>query len=198
MTDTRAVLHVVTNDTILARPGFTDIARDLLALPLLLHLRAHQLPARQLHDLAASLKSPNLVINDRIDIALATECTAVQLGARSVPLPEARSIAPEVHFGYSAHSSEEAQQAEWDGADWVFLGTIYASASHQGVQPAGLDLVRAAAAACKGPVIAIGGVTAAQAAELKNAGAHGAAVIGAVWDAPDPVQAAAELVKMLA
>ena len=103
-----------------------------------------------------------------------------------------------MRFGYSAHAAEEAKQAEQDGADWVFVGAIYATASHESVQPAGLQLVSDAAAACGVPVIAIGGVTAARIAELRGAGARGVAVIRAVWDAPDPVQAAAELVNMLA
>lgn len=191
-------LHVVTDDAIIARPGFIDTARALLNLPLLFHLRAPQLSARDLHDLAISLRAGNLVINDRLDIALATGCTAVQLSARSIPLAKARAVAAQLRVGYSAHGAEEAKQAERAGADWVFVGTIYPSRSHEGFAPAGLPLVREASAATRIAVIAIGGVTAQRIPELREAGAAGAAVIRSVWDAPDPVQAAAEMVNMLA
>jgi thiazole tautomerase (transcriptional regulator TenI) len=100
-------------------------------------------------------------------------------------------------IGYSAHTPEEAVQAQAEGANFVLVGTIYRSDSHPERTPAGLDLIQQAAQVCEIPIVAIGGVTADRISELRAAGADGVAVISAVWDARDPVQAARELVRLL-
>jgi thiamine-phosphate diphosphorylase len=198
-------LHIVTNERALSHRNFLQIAAELAeSMPdrVAFHLRAHSAPAADIFPLAEALAARAtgalLMINDRIDIAAAVGVAGVQLGARSLTISQAREIlGPAAVIGYSAHRPEEAARAQQDGANFVLVGMIYKSNSHPERTPAGVDLIRQAAQICTIPIVAIGGVTAARIAELHEAGAAGVAVIGAVWDAPDPVQAARELVRLL-
>src|SRR5699024_3226461 len=95
-------------------------------------------------------------------------------------------------IGGSVHSREEALTVVENGADFILAGTLYSTPSHPDVAPAGAARVRALAALGM-PVIGIGGITATRVSEVVAAGAHGVAVIRAVWDAPNPTAAAAVL-----
>jgi thiamine-phosphate pyrophosphorylase len=90
------------------------------------------------------------------------------------------------------HDPEEAARAVDEGADFLLVGSIYPSATHPDRPGEGLELVRAAAALGR-PVIAIGGIDAARAGEVRAAGAYGVAAITALWRAPDPAAAALAL-----
>ena len=195
-------LHLVTNDAVAERADFVVQARAIAAAlerDVAIHLRAHELSARSLFELAAALVPgvPVLFVNDRADVALAAGVRGVHLGARSLPVAVVRRLLPEASIGYSAHSAAESARAEAEGANFVFAGSIYPTASHPGAPAAGVAFLRKCAAACRIPVLAIGGVTAERVAEVREAGAYGVAVISAVWDAPDPVQAALNLARML-
>lgn len=93
----------------------------------------------------------------------------------------------------SVHSLEAAVAAEHEGVDMLVLGTVFPSLSHPGGPTIGLDGVREVCDAVTVPVIGIGGITAASAGDVIRAGASGVAVISAIFDAPDPRAAAAEL-----
>ena len=133
------------------------------------------------------------VVNDRLDVALALGADGAQLGVRSLPVARARAIAPELPLGASVHSVAEAQEAAAAGADWLLLGTIFASGSHPGQPGAGTSLIAAARRKAGVPIVAIGGIDAANAAACVAAGAHGVAVISAIVGAADPAAAAAAL-----
>jgi thiamine-phosphate diphosphorylase len=192
-------LHLVTDDEILARPGFTHMAHDLLAAGgpgVALHLRGHATPAARRHvlgtDLAAAAIRTGawLLVNDRVDIAMAVRANGVQLGSASLPVPDARALlGAGARIGYSAHGAAETLQAEADGADFVLVGTIYASASHPGREAAGRDMLAECAGRAAVPVLAIGGVTEARIADVAGAGGYGVAVLGGVWHAADPTAA---------
>ena len=162
-------------------------------------LRENDLPTRELDDLAITLRAvlrgrALLLVNDRVDVALAAGADGVQLPERGLPGKAVREIAGEACIlGRSVHGVDAAVHAEAESADFVLVGTIYATASKPEQTPAGVELVRAAVQAVRVPVVAIGGVTAENAGELIEAGASGVAVIGAIMDADDPKQAAAEL-----
>jgi thiamine-phosphate pyrophosphorylase len=199
-------LHLVTDDRVLAAPGFDERATALLEAhgpALALHLRGHGTRGRELFALAAALAGRAattgsvLLVNDRVDVALAAGCGA-QVGRRSIPVPCARTLlGAGAVLGYSAHGSREARAAVDDGADVILLGTIWPTPSHSGVSGAGLELVAEVAASLAAPVIAIGGVTPARAREAVEAGAHGVAVLGGVWDAAEPVSAAARYLEYM-
>ena len=197
-------LHIVTDDGIIARADFVASAIRLSGTfhqAIALHIRARSLPVAKLFDITAAVCAAEalVVVNDRADIALAARAAGIQVGKHGVPVADLRRVAPPpMLIGYSAHEPGEAQSARAAGADFVLLGTIFRSATHPAARPAGVDLIRNAAAVCDAPIIAIGGITSEKVPALRTAGAYGVAVIRAVWDAPDPVQAAAELLKMLA
>jgi thiamine-phosphate diphosphorylase len=94
--------------------------------------------------------------------------------------------------GRSVHTAEEAARAVDEGADFLIVGAIYETPSHPGRPGAGLGLLRAAAALGR-PVIAIGGIDPARAAEVRAAGAYGVAAITALWRTADPAAAALAL-----
>jgi thiamine-phosphate diphosphorylase len=192
-------LHLVTDDGVLGSADFPRVAGALLdALSIdgggvALHVRGPRATGRRLYEIAASLveraraASALLVVNDRVDIALAVGLPAVHLGRRSLPVAQTRRLlGARVRVGVSTHAADEAAEAAAEGADWIFAGTIYATPSHPdraGCGPGGLAPVVAAAAGT--PVLAIGGVTPERVAEVLAAGAHGVAVVRGVWGAPD-------------
>lgn len=136
-----------------------------------------------------------LLINDRLDVALALDAEGVHLTRRSLPPAEARRLlGPGKLLGVSCHSVPEAAEAAAGGADFVVLGPIHATPSKAPYgPPLGPGILREARAACACPVIAIGGITAARVPQLLAAGADGVAVISAVLSAPDPAAATREM-----
>jgi len=198
-------LHVVTDDDLLGVAGFRATAAALmeaLGARVALHLRGPRCTTAALHELAAGLAPVGLrtgsllLINDRVDVALAVRAGA-HLRATSLPLTEARRLLHHAPLGYSAHSAEEAALAAAEGADYVFLGTIYATPSHPDLKPAGPALLARSAGSLEVPAIAIGGITVARVQEVRAAGAHGVAVIRGVWHAEDPIAAACAYAEAL-
>ena len=121
-----------------------------------------------------------ILVNDRLDIALAADAGGVHLRARSVPASVARRHAPAGFlFGRSVHDAAEATQVvEGGGLDYLVLGTVFSSHSKPGVSGCGVGVLGAVARAVALPVLAIGGVTVDRSVELFRAGAAGVAAIG--------------------
>lgn len=147
---------------------------------------------RRLRDAIASRSL--LFINGDID-------AAIELGADGVHLPAGtqeiaatrRRIGDSMLLSVSAHSIDEALRAEAVGADFLQIGTVFASTTHPGGATIGIDGISAICDAVRVPVIGIGGITATNAAEVMRAGATGVAVISAILDADNPRAASAEL-----
>ncbi|MEV8516662.1 thiamine phosphate synthase [Dactylosporangium sp. NPDC051484] len=136
------------------------------------------------------------LVNDRLHIALAAGADGGHVGADDLPVAAARRIlGPAAILGATARDPRSARRAVADGASYLGVGPAFATVTKSGlpaaIGPAG---IRAVAEAVEVPVVAIGGVTAARAADLFAAGAHAVAVVGAVSGAPDPFAAAAEFV----
>jgi thiamine-phosphate pyrophosphorylase len=128
-----------------------------------------------------------LVVNDRPAVALAAGADGVHGSEASLPVGAVRRAGRgRLLVGRSVHSLASALEAERAGADYLALGTIFPSRSHPGGETGGLALVREVTAAVHIPVVAIGGVTADNAAEVVRAGAAGVAVISAIIGRPDP------------
>jgi thiamine-phosphate pyrophosphorylase len=165
-------------------------------------IRAKGLGTRALVDLtgvvAAAVRSYGsvVVVNDRVDVALAAGADGVHLGAEDLAVADARRIAPELVVGATCRSVADVESAARAGADYAGLGPVFATASKGGL-PAPLGVAAVAAASGVLPLVAIGGVDAANAGSVIAAGAHGVAVIGAIWRHPDPVSAAKELVAAI-
>ena len=191
------VLHVVTDDAVIAGPHFLPTASAVLEAigqRAALHLRAHAASGRRLYTLAAALaplaerSGAWLVINDRVDVALAAGIWRVQLTARSINPAQIHEFPAPWEFGVSVHAPFEAAGAEVAGASWVIAGNVFETPSHAG-GGRGLAFITAVAGATELPVIAIGGVRPETVGALRTAGAAGVAVIRGVWDAGDAARA---------
>ncbi|MFN8632769.1 MAG: thiamine phosphate synthase [Chloroflexota bacterium] len=162
-------------------------------------LREKDLSAGDLYGLSLRLRQivgtqALLLVNDRVDVALAAGAHGVELGGTSLPTEVARKLAPDLVIGRSVHDVAHAAQAIQDGADLLVVGTMFASRSHPGQAPAGPSLMRKVAAICTAPLIGIGGITPANATQVIAAGASGVAAISTITMAPDPRDAARRLV----
>lgn len=188
-------LHVVTDDRVLARPDFEAAALEVLhagGARVALHVRGPRTPGRAVYEAAAALKLPAgrvgawLVVNDRVDVALALGTRHVHLGARSIPpIVARRLLGSDARVGRSVHSVREAG-GEGGEIDYLFAGTVFATPSHAEAVPGGVGMVRAIADAGPAPVVAIGGITPRRVGRVIRSGARGVAAIRAVWDAPSP------------
>lgn len=168
-------------------------------------LREKDLSGRELFKLAEEMRQitreygARLLINDRLDIALAVDADGVHLGAASLPVDSARRIlGPHRLIGYSAHSMHEAVQAGADGADFVTFGPVFYTPSKAAYgDPLGVELLRSAGEALAIPVFALGGLKRENIADVMAAKVHGIALISAVLSAADPKTEAASLLKMI-
>ena len=141
-----------------------------------------------------------LVVNDRVDVALAVGADAVQRTHTSLPVDDIRAIAGRrLRIGSSVHSLQAAVEAEVKGADWVTFGPVYDTPSKRSYgPPQGLERLAVVARGLRIPVIAIGGITPARVKEVRAAGAHGVAVISAILAADAPADATRRFLDALA
>jgi thiamine-phosphate pyrophosphorylase len=132
-----------------------------------------------------------LIVNDRVDVALAVGADAVQRTGTSLPVEDIRAIADKrLRIGVSVHSLEDAVEAELKGADWVIFGPVYDTPSKRPYgPPQGLERLERVARQVRLPVIAIGGITPGRVREALSAGARGVAVISAIIAAESPADA---------
>ena len=136
-----------------------------------------------------------LIINDRADVAAAAGADGVHLGQDDLPVAAARQLlGPEPLIGVSADTMAEIRGGYADGADYCGLGPVYPTTSKSDAGPVigPMEFTRLVRAAPL-PIVGIGGITAANAAQLTGAGAAGVAVIAAVTSAPDPREACRRL-----
>lgn len=168
-----------------------------------IQLRAKTETAREMVELARALREATsaagalLIVNDRVDVALAAGADGAHVGDDDLPVPAARRIVPQGFLlGRSTETPEQAVQAREDGADYVGVGPVYETASKDDAgSPVGLARVAAVVEAAGIPAVGIGGIDAENAAEVVRAGAAGVAVIRAVMQAPDPAEAVRELLR---
>jgi thiamine-phosphate pyrophosphorylase len=141
-----------------------------------------------------------LVVNDRVDVALAIGADAVQRTHTSLPVDDIRAVTGRrLRIGASVHSLEDAADAELKGADWVTFGPVYDTPSKRPYgAPQGLDRLAVVARGLRIPVIAIGGITPARVKEVRAAGARGVAAISFILAAPSPADATREFLDALA
>jgi thiamine-phosphate pyrophosphorylase len=155
--------------------------------------------ARELRQLCREAGVP-LIVNDRVDVALAVGADGVHLGVHDFPVPIARRLlGPDRIIGFSPETLEEARMAEVDGADYLGVGSVFGTATKADAgPPIGLAGLRKVIAAVSIPVVGIGGVHAHNAAQVIRAGAAGVAVVSAVVAAEDVEAAARELRTQIA
>jgi thiamine-phosphate pyrophosphorylase len=133
-----------------------------------------------------------LIINDRIDVALAVDADGVHLGQTDLPIAEARRISGDLWIGVSTHNVDQVRAAVDAGADYLGFGPIFTTSTKENPDPEqGFDGLELAVAAASGhPIVAIGGITAGDVAALYRTGVPAICAISAVNDARDPRDAA--------
>ena len=158
-------------------------------------VRAGRMARRVCTELGAAL-----VINDRIDVALAVGADGVHLGQTDLPLAAARTIAGRLWIGISTHDLAQVRAAREGGADYLGYGPVFATATKKNPDAVqGVAALRAAVnEACGIPVVAIGGITALHAADVYAAGAAAICAIGAVTSAADVTAAGRALARDIA
>ena len=132
------------------------------------------------------------IVNDRVDVAIASRAGGAHLGQNDFPIPLARKLlGEEAIIGGSAGSLEEARKCLLEGADYIGFGPVYFTASKEDAGPAGgLDLLKQVVKEIPLPIIAIGGLTRDNTLPVLQTGVHGIAVISAVCCQNDPSEAA--------
>jgi len=199
-------LYLITDRTQTNGRPLAAVVREALAGGVrAVQLREKDLSGSELFRLATELRAitreygARLLINDRVDIALAAEADGVHLGIASLPLAAARRmLGPKRLIGYSAHAIAEARQAEAAGADFVTFGPVYHTPSKAVYgAPLGPELLAEAASSLSIPVFALGGVKKTSIAELLTSGVRGIALISAIIAARDPRAAAVTLLNTL-
>jgi thiamine-phosphate pyrophosphorylase len=197
-------LHLIT-PSIVGEAELTTLDAALDAGPPLIQVRLKDVSDRQRLALTRRIRArcraagATCIVNDRADLALAVDADGVHVGAEDLPVEVVRGVlGPAAIVGGTCRTPDDARRAELAGATYVGAGPFSVSTTKVGLpDPIGLPGIERISAAVDIPVIAIGGVTVEAVADLLTAGAHGVAVVAAVFGAPDPAAATAELLDAL-
>lgn len=138
-----------------------------------------------------------LIVNDRIDVALAIKSEGVHIGQTDMPADVARSlIGDEMILGVSASTVEEARKAEKDGADYIGTGAVFPTATKNDAPSITKDDLKEVTGSINIPTVAIGGITLENANELAGTGIAGISVVSAIMNSKDPKIASENLLKI--
>ena len=137
------------------------------------------------------------IINDDVDIALASGADGVHVGQEDLAAGRAReALGPDKIIGVSAHNADEALAAQAAGADYLGVGAAFVTGTKADAKPITRETLRAVTAAVEIPAVAIGGITRENLLQLKGCGLQGVAVVSALFGQPDVKAAAAELLAL--
>ena len=188
-------LHVLTDTLLQSRFSHIELTKQAIAGGAdTIQFRHKQGPTREMIQVATEMKrlcnekDVIFIVNDRIDIAIASEADGVHLGQDDFPIPLARKLLGDNRIiGGSAATMEEAKKCLSDGADYVGFGPVYPTGSKNDAGPvSGINTLRKIVEAIPLPIIAIGGIDKENAPGVMKAGAHGIAVISTVCCKEDP------------
>ena len=213
----RLRLTVITDEALVRPRALSDVVREALAAGApTIQLRLKGATARELleaaHALIPIVRSAGalFIVNDRLDVALAAGADGVHLGPDDPPVMDARAVAGAraveraravaadtlsaaagaFIVGYSTDTTDGAARAEAEGADYLGVGAVYATANKSDAgEVIGLEGLRRVVKAVSIPVVAIGGITPERISAVAETGACGSAAIGAVMGSPEPAEA---------
>ncbi len=199
-------LHVLTDTALQSR--FSHVALTELAVSGgadTIQFRQKNGSTKELIEIATQMKrvcaekGATFIVNDRIDVAIASEADGVHLGQNDFPIPLARKLLGKgCIIGGSAATTEEMEICIREGADYVGFGPVYPTGSKDDAGPvSGIDILKRIVESSPVPIIAIGGINQNNASHVMGVGAHGIAVISAVCCREDPKEAARELHHMV-
>lgn len=186
-------IYLVTDDGCLQGRALLDCVREALEGGVtLVQYRAKTASSAEMYNEALQLKAlcdsfnVPLIINDRLDIAMAVGAAGVHLGQDDLPCAAARKILGEDYIiGVSAHNPAEARAALQSGADYLGCGAVFGTATKADVKKLGTEGLTAICREKGLPVVGIGGVTADNYREVRAAGADGAAIVSGILAQPD-------------
>lgn len=186
-------IYLVTDDGCLQGRALLDCVREALEGGVtLVQYRAKTASSAEMYAEALQLKAlcdsfnVPLIINDRLDIAMAVGAAGVHLGQDDLPCAAARKLLGEDYLiGVSAHNPAEAKAALESGADYLGCGAVFGTATKADVKKLGTEGLAAICKAKGLPVVGIGGVTADNYREVRAAGADGAAIVSGILAQPD-------------
>jgi thiamine-phosphate pyrophosphorylase len=192
-------LYLCTDRTLaLGRPLAQAVEEAILGGVTLVQIREKEVGTREFYRIALEVQEITkqyhipLVINDRLDIALAVKAEGIHLGQEDMPVKVARSlVGGKLFIGVSARTVELAQAAEQDGADYLGVGPIYLTKTKAGLPNGiGLERIKTICRAVHIPVVGIGGINKTTAGAVMQTGAAGVAVVSGILSAPDIREAA--------
>ena len=199
-------LHVLTDTQLQKRFSHVELAEmAIIGGADAIQFRQKQGSTREMIETACRMKAlcskagVTFIVNDRIDVAIASDADGVHLGQDDFPIPLGRRLlGPDRIIGGSAGSVDEAMKCLKDGADYIGFGPVYPTTSKNDAGPAtGIVIMKQLIKYISLPIIAIGGVNSVNLPEIMDAGAHGIAVISAVCCAEDPAAATRKLKESL-
>lgn len=198
-------LYLVTDRLLAGQRDLADLIRKAIAGGVtVVQLREKDLPARELYELALKIKPiipPGipLIIDDRLDIALAAGADGLHLGQADLPAAIARQyLGPEAIIGLSAENLDQLKEASRLPVDYLAISPVFSTPTKTDTGPAwGLNGLETARQLTPLPLVGIGGINEANAAAVIKAGADGVAVVSAICSAPDPEEAARKLKKII-
>ncbi|MFZ4440790.1 MAG: thiamine phosphate synthase [Syntrophales bacterium] len=198
-------LYLVTDRRWLGeRTLWDDVEEAILGGVTLVQLREKEISSKEYLELAQRVKTVTdrhgipLIINDRIDIALAVDADGVHVGPEDLPVPIARALLGDGKIiGASAASLEEALSLQAQGADYLGVGAVFPTATKRGTERVSLEELRRIKSAVHVPVVAIGGINAENAGPVMETEVDGVAVVSAIMDQTDIREAARKLLSLL-
>ncbi|WP_022853775.1 thiamine phosphate synthase [Thermodesulfatator atlanticus] len=181
-----------------------ETAKDVLAGgATAIQMRIKDAPTREMIEIGKKLRKLTkeynalFFVDDRLDIALATDADGVQLGPDDMPISMARELAPNLIIGASVYCLEEALLAEKEGANYLGAGAVFPTNTKKDAKVLGLEGLRKVVESVKIPVVAIGGINYQNLEEVLKTGVSGIAVISAIVGAPDVKRATEEMRKIV-
>jgi len=199
----RLLLHLVTDRSLSQGRSLVEVVTEAVAGGITcVQLREKACNTRQFLDEALALKALlqplrlPLIINDRVDIALAVGADGVHLGQSDMPISHARRLlGPDCLIGISAESMEDAVKAEQQGADYIGISPVFSTPTKTDTAPAlGLKGIRQIRERVRIPLVGIGGINLTNARQVIDAGADGVAIVSAIMAAESP-RLAAEVIR---
>lgn len=197
-------IYLVTDRDLMTADTLTEaVEQAILGGCTMVQLREKSFSSLDFFNLATEIKTITdgygvpLIINDRIDIALAVHAAGVHIGQSDIPATAAREIiGDDMLMGVSASSVSEAVQAQKDGADYLGVGAMFPTGTKTDTTAVSMNELRNIRKAVKLPIVAIGGINKENAGLFRDIGVDGLAVVSAVIAQPDIRSAASELKRL--
>ena len=194
-------LYLVTDRQLMSCDSLTEaVEQAILGGCTMIQLREKELSSLEFYNQAVAVKQVTdkyhipLIINDRIDIAMAVQATGVHIGQHDLPAAAVRKVIGEnMLLGVSASSIAEAIQAQLDGADYLGVGAMFLTGTKTDADSVSMEELQKIRAAVSLPIVVIGGINKGNAGRFKPMGIDGLAVVSAIIAQSDIKAAAAEL-----